>query len=102
MQKPRITAKIAGRALHPLLRPFVIGYFFAACACDLVYSQASVFAQNDAGDFASITEWLLGAGLVAAGLTALVALIDLFGEQRFRLVESALLAQCNGARSVAN
>ena len=81
MQKPRITAKIAGRALHPLLRPFVIGYFFAACACDLVYSQASVFAQNDAGDFASITEWLLGAGLVAAGLTALVAAIDLFGEQ---------------------
>jgi uncharacterized membrane protein len=79
MEKPRITAKIAGRPLHPLLRPFVIGYFFAVCACDLVYSQASIFAQNDAGDFASITEWLLGAGLGAAGLTALVALIDLFG-----------------------
>jgi uncharacterized membrane protein len=96
MEKPRITAKIAGRALHPLLRPFVIGYFFAACACDLVYSQASIFAQNDAGDFASITEWLLGAGLVAAGLTALVALIDLFGEQRFRRLPDAWMYGAGG------
>jgi len=96
MEKPRITAKIAGRALHPLLRPFVIGYFFAACACDLVYSQASIFAQNDAGDFASITEWLLGAGLVAAGLTALVALIDFFGEQRFRRLPDAWMYGVGG------
>ena len=49
MEKPRITAKIAGRPLHPLLRPFVIGYFFAVCGCDLVYSQASVVLGEDAG-----------------------------------------------------
>ena len=83
-EKPRITAKIAGRPLHPLLRPFAIGYFFAVCACDLVYSQASVFARNDAAEFASITEWLLGVGLITAGLAATVAVIDLLGERRFR------------------
>jgi uncharacterized membrane protein len=96
MEKPRITAKIAGRALHPLLRPFVIGYFFAVFGCDVVYSQASIFAQNDAGDFASITEWLLGAGLVAAALTALVALIDFAGEQRFRRLPDAWMYAAGG------
>lgn len=84
--KPRITAKIAGRALHPLLRPFAMGYFFAACACDLVYSQASIFARHGAPEFAEITEWLLGAGLVMAGLATVVALIDLLGERQFRSV----------------
>src|SRR5438445_6461505 len=96
MEKPRITAKIAGRPLHPLLRPFVVGYFLAVCGCDLVYSQASIFAQNDAGDFASITEWLLGAGLVAAALTALVALIDYFGERRFRRLPDAWMYGAGG------
>jgi uncharacterized membrane protein len=96
MEKPRITAKIAGRALHPLLRPFVIGYFLAALGCDLVYSQANVFAQNDAGDFASVTEWLLGAGLVAAALTGLVALIDFIGEQRFRRLPDAWMYAAGG------
>jgi uncharacterized membrane protein len=96
MEKPRITAKIAGRALHPLLRPFVIGYFFAVCACDLLYSQASIFAQNDAGDFTSITEWLLGAGLVAAVLTGSVALIDFAGEVRFRRLPDAWMYAAGG------
>jgi uncharacterized membrane protein len=96
MEKPRITAKIAGRPLHPLLRPFVIGYFFAVFGCDLVYSQASVFAQYEAGDFASITEWLLGAGLVMAGLTAIVALIDLLGERRFRHLPDAWMYGAGG------
>ena len=84
IEKPRITAKIAGRPLHPLLRPFAIGYFLAALACDLVYSQAGLFAREGAPEFASITEWLLGVGLVMAGLAAIVALIDLLGERRFR------------------
>ncbi len=82
--KPRITAKIAGRALHPLLRPFAVGYFFAACGCDLLYWRASVFVQNDSPQFADITEWLLVAGLIMAAATALVALIDFLGDARFR------------------
>jgi uncharacterized membrane protein len=84
LRKPLITAKIAGRALHPLLRPFAVGYFLAACACDLIYAQASIFARNGVPEFAAITEWLLGAGLVMAVLAAVVALIDLWGEQQFR------------------
>jgi len=96
IEQPRITAKIAGRPLHPLLRPFMIGYFLAALGCDLVYSQASVFAQSGAGDFASITEWLLGAGLVAGALTGLVALIDFLGEQRFRRLPDAWMYATGG------
>ncbi|MBI3197033.1 MAG: hypothetical protein HYZ40_05910 [Rhodospirillales bacterium] len=93
LEKPRITAKIAGRALHPLLRPFAIGYFLAVCACDLIYSQASVFARSGAPEFASITEWLLIAGLATAGLAAVVALIDLLGERRFRSLPDARMFQ---------
>ena len=66
--KPRITAQIAGRALHPLLRPFAVGYFLTACAADLVYTQASVFVRHSVPEFADITEWLLIAGLVMAVL----------------------------------
>jgi uncharacterized membrane protein len=82
--KPRITAQIAGRALHPLLRPFAVGYFLTACAADLVYTQASVFVRHSVPEFADITEWLLIAGLVMAVLAAVVALIDLLGERQFR------------------
>jgi uncharacterized membrane protein len=88
-EKPRITAKIAGRPLHPLLRPFAIGYFLATCACDLVYSQAGLFARYDAPEFATITEWLLAVGLVMAGLAAIVALVDLWGERAFRRLPDA-------------
>jgi uncharacterized membrane protein len=82
--KPHITAQIAGRALHPLLRPFAIGYFLAVCFCDLVYSQASVLVQYGAGELAGITEWLLGVGLVMMAATAVVALIDYLGDRNFR------------------
>lgn len=101
IEKPRITAKIAGRALHPLLRPFAIGYFLAVCACDLIYSQASVFARSSAPEFTSITEWLLIAGLATAGMAAVVALIDLLGERRFRSLPDARMYAAGGALVVA-
>ena len=82
--KPRITARIGGRALHPLLRPFAVGFFFTACAADLVYTQASVFVRHGVPEFADVTEWLLIAGLVMAALAAIVALIDLLGDPQFR------------------
>jgi uncharacterized membrane protein len=82
--KPRITATIAGRPLHPLLRPFAVGYFLATLACDLIYVQSSANARFLAQDFGSITEWLLIAGLVAAVLSGVVAIVDLMGERRFR------------------
>src|SRR5579872_3140515 len=101
IEKPRITAKIAGRPLHPLLRPFVIAYFLAVCGCDLVYSQASIFAQSDSPEIASITEWLLSAGLIAAGLATIVALIDLWGDRRFRDVPDVRMYAAGGALVMA-
>jgi len=97
VDKPRITAKIAGRPLHPLLRPFAIGYFLAVCICDLVYAQSNVFVRDSATEFASITEWLLVTGLIMAGLAALVALIDLLGERRFRGLPDAWMYALGGA-----
>ena len=88
---PRITARIAGRALHPLFYPFVFGYFAAVCGCDVVYSQASIFVQESSPEFAAITEWLLVAGLIMAAATAMVALIDYLGDRRFRALPDAAL-----------
>lgn len=99
--KPRITAQIAGRALHPLLRPFAVGYFFTACAADLVYTQASVFVRHSVPEFADITEWLLIAGLVMAVLAAVVALIDLLGERQFRTLPDLRMYAAGGALVVA-
>lgn len=97
MNKPRITAQIAGRALHPLLRPFAVAYFIAVGACDLIYSQAGVLAQYGSPEFASITQWLLIAGLVTAGLAAVVALIDFLGEERFRALPDVGMFAAGGA-----
>lgn len=83
-EKPRITAQIAGRALHPLLWPFVVGYFLAVCAIDLIYSQASILVQYDAKNIADITQWLLIAGLVVMAATGLVVLVDCLGDRRMR------------------
>ncbi len=84
LDKPRITAQIAGRALYPLLRPFAIGYFLAVCAVDLIYSQANILARYDAKDIADITEWLLVVGLAMMAATALVTVIDCLGDKRMR------------------
>ena len=87
--KPHVTAKIAGRPLYPLLHPFSLIYFLAACGCDLLYSQANIFVRDQSPEFASITEWLLAVGLIMAAATALVALIDFLGDARFRTLPDA-------------
>lgn len=101
LDKPRITAKIAGRPLHPLFRPFAIGYFLAVGFCDLIYSQASIFMQNESPEFSSITQWLLVAGLIMAAATAIVAFIDLLGESRFRSVPGVRMYAAGGALVLA-
>lgn len=82
--KPRITAKILGRPLQPLLRPFVVGYFLATLACDFIYVQSSASAKYMAPEFGSITVWLLAFGLISAVACGAAALADLMGERRFR------------------
>jgi uncharacterized membrane protein len=97
MNPPRITATIAGRALHPLLRPFASAYFLAVLGCDLLYSSASSYQQAVETDFATITEWLLAAGLVAAGLALVVAAIDFLGEPLFRKLPDLGMFAAGGA-----
>ena len=101
LEKPRITARIAGLALHPLLAPIAVGCFFAAFACDLVYAQATLFAPKGMPELAAIIERLLGAGLVVAGLTVFVALIDLVGERRFRSLPDLRMYAAGSALVVA-
>jgi len=100
-EKPRVTAQIAGRALHPVLRPFAVNAFLAAGAADLVYMQAGVFVQESVPRFVVLTEWLLAAGLVLAGLASLVALVDLLGERRFRNLPDLGLYVAGSALAIA-
>jgi uncharacterized membrane protein len=78
MANPQSTASIAGHPIHPMLIPFPIAFFIATFVCDLVFWQTSNAAWATAGI------WLLGAGIVMAGLAAIAGLIDVLGEPRIR------------------
>src|SRR5262249_19769122 len=82
MMNPRSTAHIAGHPIHPMLIPFPIAFFVATFVCDLAFWQTG----NPAWATAAI--WLLGAGLVMAGLAALAGLTDLIGEPRIRALNA--------------
>ena len=61
IEKPRITAKIAGRRPPSPAAPLRHRLLpRRTCAADLVYTQAGIFVREGAPEFASITEWLLG------------------------------------------
>lgn len=85
-EKPRITAKVAGRSVYPVLRSFAAGYFLATCACDLLYflTQSREQRRFTVVEFSEITEWLLAAGLIMAALAGAAALVDFWGEHSFR------------------
>lgn len=78
VHNPSSTAQIAGHPLHPMLVPFPIACFVLTLFCDIYYFSVG----NTAWVMAS--EWLLGAGLIMAGLAALAGLADFFGERRIR------------------
>ena len=78
MPNPRSTAQIAGHPIHPMLIPFPISFFVGTFVYDLV------FWQTANPGWANATPWLLGAGLVMAGLAAVIGLIDVFGDQQIR------------------
>lgn len=86
MDKPHITAKIAGRSAYPVLRAFAAGYFLATFACDLLYftTQSSEQRRLAVAEFGLITVWLLSAGLAMAVLAGGSAVVDFRGERRFR------------------
>lgn len=78
VSNPRSTAQIAGHPLHPMLIPFPVACFVLTLFCDIYYFSVG----NTAWVMAS--EWLLGAGLIMAGLAALAGLTDFLGERRIR------------------
>lgn len=78
---PRSLARIEGLPIHAMLAPFPTAFFVATFACDLGYASMG----NRLWVLAS--EWLLGAGLIFAGLASLVGLIDFFGDRRIRRLE---------------
>jgi len=75
---PKSTAQIAGHPIHPMLIPFPIAFFIGTFVCDLIYWQTNSAA------WAQATPWLLGGGLIMAGLAAVVGLVDVFGDQQVR------------------
>ena len=78
IRNPRSTVSIAGHPLHPMLISFPIAFFVTTFVCDLVFQQTG----NPFWPTASI--WLLGAGLVMAGLAAIIGLIDVLSEPRIQ------------------
>jgi uncharacterized membrane protein len=82
VSNPRSLAKVEGHPIHPMLVPFPIAFFIATFACDIAYATLG----NKGWVLA--TEWLLGAGLIFAGLAAIAGLIDFFGDSRIRRLEA--------------
>ena len=80
---PKSTAKIAGHPIHPMLIPFPIAGFVGTFVSDLVY-----WSTQDPL-WASMSYYLLSAGLVMAALAAVAGLIDFFGDGRIRAHSAA-------------
>jgi len=83
MANPQSTAKIAGHPIHPMLIPFPIAFFVGTFACDVAY-----WITGNA-NWAMVTPWLLGAGIIMAALAAVAGLVDVIGEQRIRALGDA-------------
>ena len=83
MANPQSTAKIAGHPIHPMLIPFPIAFFVGTFACDIAY-----WVTGNA-NWAMVTPWLLGAGIIMAALAALAGLTDVIGEERIRSLADA-------------
>ena len=75
---PKSTASIAGHPVHPMLIPFPIVFLVTAFVTDLV------FWWTGAGIWATVSIWLLAAGIVMALVAALAGFIDFFGDPRSR------------------
>ena len=79
---PRSIASIAGHPIHPMLVPFPIAFFIATFGCDIGY------ATRGGTGWVMASEWLLGAGLIFAGLAAIAGLTDFFGCRRIRRLDA--------------
>src|SRR5215216_4729242 len=80
---PKSTASIAGHPIHPMLIPFPVVFLVTACVSDLV------FWANGNDFWATVSMWLLGAGIVMALAAALFGFADFFGDDRIRRLSDA-------------
>ncbi len=72
------TAAIAGHPLHPMLVPVPIGMLSAAVASDVAY------AITGDGFWARASRWLLGGGMLAGLMAAVLGIIDFTTIRRAR------------------
>ena len=82
---PKSTAQIAGHPIHPMLIPFPIACFVLTFVSDLA------FWRSTNGFWAEASLWLLGIGLIMAGLAAVAGLIDVVGDVQIRNLTDAWL-----------
>jgi uncharacterized membrane protein len=75
-------AAIAGHPIHPMLIPFPLALLSLVPVTDIVY------ATTNAVFWASVSYYLLWAGLVSAGLAAIFGLVDFIGVPRVRSVRA--------------
>jgi uncharacterized membrane protein len=68
-----------------MLIPFPIVFFVSTFICDVV------FWNTGFPIWATVTLWLLGAGLIMAALAAVMGLIDVFGDAQIRNLSDAWL-----------
>src|SRR6266850_8039831 len=72
----RLTAKPRGRPIHKMLVSFSAAYFAGALVTDLIYWQIPDVLWE------RFSIWLITAGLIMAGLTAIAYVIDLASGRR--------------------
>ncbi|MDF1586952.1 DUF2231 domain-containing protein [Marinimicrococcus flavescens] len=80
---PRSTASIAGHPIHPMLVPFPIAFLASAPVSDIVF-----WAGGEPG-WATVSLWLLGAGVVTVLAAALFGFTDFLGDRRIRSLGAA-------------
>ena len=80
---PKSTASIAGHPIHPMLIPFPVAFLVTAFVSDVA------FWWTGAPVWATVSIWLLGAGIVMALAAASAGFIDFLGDLRIRLLRDA-------------
>jgi uncharacterized membrane protein len=93
-------AAIAGHPIHPMLIPFPLALLSLVPVTDIVYATTEMMF------WASVSYYLLWAGIVAAGLAAIFGLVDFVGVPRVRKVRAGwahmLLNVATVALSIVN
>jgi hypothetical protein len=83
---PKSTASIAGHPLHPMLIPFPVAFLVTAFVTDLA------FWWTGNATWATVSMWLLGAGIIMALVAALFGFTDFLGDRRIREYHGRLAA----------